>query len=27
MLLGYQPKTQIEEGLHRFVEWFRMSHS
>ena len=26
-LLGYQPKTQIEEGLHRFIEWFRMSHS
>ena len=26
-LLGYQPKTQIEEGLHRFVEWFRMSSS
>ena len=24
-LLGYHPKTQIEEGLHRFVEWFRMS--
>jgi UDP-glucuronate 4-epimerase len=24
-LLGYDPKTQIEEGLHRFVEWFRMS--
>lgn len=23
-LLGYNPKTQIEEGLHRFVEWFRM---
>lgn len=23
-LLGYDPKTQIEEGLHRFVEWFRM---
>jgi UDP-glucuronate 4-epimerase len=23
-LLGYAPKTQIEEGLHRFVEWFRM---
>src|SRR5215212_3356304 len=21
-LLGYNPKTQIEEGLHRFVEWF-----
>jgi UDP-glucuronate 4-epimerase len=24
-LLNYQPKTQIEEGLRRFVEWFRMS--
>jgi len=23
-LLGYDPKTQIEEGLRRFVEWFRM---
>ena len=23
-LLGYDPKTQIEEGLHHFVEWFRM---
>jgi UDP-glucuronate 4-epimerase len=23
--LNYDPKTQIEEGLHRFVEWFRMS--
>lgn len=23
-LLGYNPKTQIEEGLHRFVEWFRI---
>ena len=23
-LLGYNPKTQIEEGLRRFVEWFRM---
>ena len=22
-LLGYNPKTEIEEGLHRFVEWFR----
>ena len=22
-LLGYAPKTQIEEGLHRFVEWFQ----
>lgn len=26
-LLGYQPKTQIEAGLHRFIEWFRMSGS
>lgn len=24
-LLNYQPKTQIEDGLRRFVEWFRMS--
>ncbi len=24
-LLGYNPKTQIEEGLRRFVEWFRMA--
>ena len=24
-LLGYNPKTQIEEGLRRFVEWFRMT--
>lgn len=23
-LLGYNPKTQIEEGLHRFIEWFQM---
>src|SRR5207253_2819897 len=22
-LLDYNPQTQIEEGLHRFVEWFR----
>ncbi len=22
-LLGYNPETQIEEGIHRFVEWFR----
>ncbi|HEY2963449.1 MAG TPA: GDP-mannose 4,6-dehydratase [Pyrinomonadaceae bacterium] len=22
-LLGYNPQTQIENGLHRFVEWFR----
>ena len=26
-LLNYEPKTQIEEGLRRFVEWFRMSGS
>ena len=26
-LLNYRPKTQIEEGLRRFVEWFRMSGS
>ena len=24
-LLHYEPKTQIEEGLRRFIEWFRMS--
>jgi len=23
-LLGYDPKTAIEDGLHRFVQWFRM---
>jgi UDP-glucuronate 4-epimerase len=22
-LLGYNPKTQIEEGLNRFIEWFQ----
>ena len=22
-LLGYNPQTQIEDGLHRFVKWFR----
>ena len=22
-VLGYNPKTQFEEGIHRFVEWFR----
>jgi UDP-glucuronate 4-epimerase len=21
-LLGYNPQTQIEDGVHRFVEWF-----
>jgi UDP-glucuronate 4-epimerase len=24
-LLNYQPQTQIEDGIHRFVEWFRAS--
>jgi UDP-glucuronate 4-epimerase len=24
-LLNYHPKTQIEDGLHRFIEWFQMS--
>jgi UDP-glucuronate 4-epimerase len=24
-LLGYDPQTQIETGLHRFIEWFRAS--
>jgi UDP-glucuronate 4-epimerase len=24
-LLGYDPQTQIEEGIHRFVEWFRQT--
>lgn len=24
-MLGYDPKTQIEEGLRRFVEWFRLN--
>jgi len=22
-LLGYNPQTQIEEGIHAFVRWFR----
>jgi UDP-glucuronate 4-epimerase len=22
-LLGYDPRTQIEDGIHRFVEWFK----
>lgn len=26
-LLGYNPQTQIEEGIKRFVEWFRKSGS
>jgi UDP-glucuronate 4-epimerase len=24
-MLGYHPKTQIEDGLRRFVEWFRLN--
>jgi UDP-glucuronate 4-epimerase len=24
--LGYQPTTPIEEGLARFVEWYRSYH-
>lgn len=26
-LLGYDPQTQIEEGIRRFVEWFRNERS
>ncbi|HKP46103.1 MAG TPA: GDP-mannose 4,6-dehydratase [Pyrinomonadaceae bacterium] len=26
-LLGYNPQTQIEEGIRRFVEWFRAGES
>jgi UDP-glucuronate 4-epimerase len=26
-LLGYNPQTQIEEGIHRFVEWFQEDSS
>ena len=26
-LLGYDPATQIEEGIEKFVEWFRASNS
>ena len=26
-LLGYNPQTQIEEGIRRFVEWFRTSQA
>ncbi|HLN98114.1 MAG TPA: GDP-mannose 4,6-dehydratase [Pyrinomonadaceae bacterium] len=25
-LLGYDPQTQIEEGVRRFVEWFRLAN-
>jgi len=24
-LLGYNPQTQIEEGIRKFIEWFRMT--
>jgi UDP-glucuronate 4-epimerase len=24
-LLGYNPQTQIEEGVRRFIQWFRDS--
>jgi UDP-glucuronate 4-epimerase len=24
-LLGYNPQTQIEEGIHQFIEWFRQN--
>jgi UDP-glucuronate 4-epimerase len=26
-LLGYDPSTNIEEGIRRFVEWFKGSES
>jgi UDP-glucuronate 4-epimerase len=26
-LLGYDPKTQIEDGLRRFIEWFQVNRS
>jgi UDP-glucuronate 4-epimerase len=25
-LLGYNPQTQIEDGIHRFVQWFRQEN-
>ena len=25
-LLGYRPQTQIEEGIEKFIEWFRHNH-
>ncbi len=24
-LLGYNPQTEIEEGIRRFIEWFRQN--
>ena len=26
-LLGYDPQTQIEEGIHRFVDWYRQTQT
>jgi UDP-glucuronate 4-epimerase len=26
-LLGYDPQTQIEEGIEKFVKWFKQSNS
>jgi UDP-glucuronate 4-epimerase len=26
-LLGYEPRTQIEEGIERFVKWFKQQGS
>ena len=26
-LLGYSPQTQIEDGIHKFIEWFRESEA
>lgn len=26
-LTGYQPKVKLEEGLPRFVEWYRAYHA
>jgi UDP-glucuronate 4-epimerase len=23
-MLGYQPKVKMEEGIQRFVEWYKM---
>ncbi len=27
LLLGYEPQTKIEEGIPKFVEWFRTTVS
>jgi UDP-glucuronate 4-epimerase len=26
-LLGYNPKTSVEEGIHNFVEWYKSFYS